>query len=152
MTSGPVPDLRTQVGAQLWRPARAWFRWQPALAVAVVLIALLAWWPARDPAPRDATTVARTPAVPSEPPASTVAQTTSSPAGPPARRPRRVEPREPWPVVESSIEPLALAALSVDPLDAGSPEYFDPVVVEPIAMEPLEVAPLDEESLTGRRQ
>jgi hypothetical protein len=149
MTHGSVPDLRLRVAERL-DARRSALMWQgPALASALMVAALVAWWldPGIDtsstPPVNPSATVRSVP--PIRPPAADFMDRERRVQGSP--RPRRSianaargEP-DVWPQLSSTFERIDVTPLSVDALHMTTPGIdvveVSALVVEPIVVEPL---------------
>lgn len=160
ITARAAPDLRARVAARLRpgfggqapnrrQPRVAW--WQPALAAAAAAaVILLLWMPPAPPA--DPPRIHRADIALTAPP--------GEPAGVPPPRAavvhspvvRAVVEDDPvdWPEMDTTIEPLAVAALTLDPLEpVGQP--LTAIEIAPLVVQPLALAPLEEPDLQRRR-
>jgi hypothetical protein len=149
MTGGPVPDLRLRIAERLDARGSAVMWERPALASALIVAALAAWWldPRIDtsstPAPNPSAAI-RSGATGGAPSISFAAPERRAQV---PRRPRRSrsnamrgEP-DPWPQFSSTIERIDVTPISVDALDMTTPPIdvveVSSLVVEPIVVEPL---------------
>lgn len=143
MTAHAAPDLRARVAARLEHPAcrSGWRRPAAAAAAAAVAcaaVASLVWRAASLPADPPRATRVDIPLVPGP-----VADHARETAARTPFRPMRVD-RDPdaWPQAEQTIEPLALAALTLEPIDASFDGPPAPLDVAPLALPPLALTPL----------
>jgi hypothetical protein len=149
MVVGPTPDLRARVAGRLdtKSPRIAW--WQPVVVTAILLIALLVWWPARNDAPR----VAReqepgiVPApVPGQPTIERPSVTTETSSARPMQRARATRAAgAPWPEPTTvlpaiDMSPIPIEAIAVDRAAIARIE------LPMLAVEPLDVEPLSREN------
>jgi hypothetical protein len=149
MTRGPVPDLRLRIAERLDARGSA-LKWErPALASALVVAALVAWWldPRIDtssaPAPNPSAAGRSTPPV-STPATDFTARERQAQGSPKPRRSISNAPRgEPdaWPQLASTIERIDIRPISVDALQMTTPQIdvveVPSLVVEPIVVEPM---------------
>jgi hypothetical protein len=148
LTRGPAPDLRSRVAERLETRASGVAWWQPALATALIIAAVLLLWPARDASPprsaeeRPAPTVpARVPA-PTEPPR-VAAATSPAPSRPMLRRSRASRLTETtWPELTRALPPIEVEPIVIDGLAREATASIDAVDLPGLAVEPLDVEPL----------
>jgi hypothetical protein len=159
MTIGPTPDLRSGIRERLDRGGRTMRSWQPALAAAAVLIAMVAWWTGRATPPVNPgspVAIVHNPQM-AQPPA--IDLPTSSPAGtavapspvvPVARDAARISPQLgdalvselSWPEPTNVLPAIAVHPIAIDALAIETATPVDEVQVPRLIVEPLDVEPL----------
>jgi hypothetical protein len=159
MTLGPTPDLRSGIRARLDRGGRTMPWWQPALAAAAVLVAMVVWWTGRGTPPVNPgspVAIVRNPQI-AQPPATD--RPTSSPSGaavapssvvPVARDAARMSPQSgdalvpelSWPEPTHVLPAIAVHPIAIDALAIETATPVDEVQVQRLLVEPLDVEPL----------
>ena len=148
MTPRVVPDLRARVAERLDEPRIPFAWWQPALACALVLVAIAGWWTRAEPTrmPETSPTVHAPDTASPEPPRvqqpPTAVSARAAHAG--ARRVRGGTPSPndvPWEPT-TIIPPLVVEPLRVARVEATVPVDTNVAKIPPLVVESLHVEPL----------
>jgi hypothetical protein len=149
MSPHTAPDLRARIGERLDRRQASFGWWQPALAGALVILAVLGWWPTRDTsrriAPMDAPAVRSAPTSEVSTP-SAQGTRASAPGRTPATAPRArrrgsESGSDVWPAAVTTIAPIAVSPITVDAVYVAPPT-FDTVDVPRLVVDAIDVEPL----------